>query len=171
MTETKTPAPPAPLAPIPSPPAVPLGLEAGEKKTKSVYGLLIKTDLTYEVVEHKNFAKAMGCQLELLDSGKCKRFAAYADEEGLVKDVGMNDLAAYVLDILGFNIRTFIAGVRGNILLVNIDDEKKIPQAEVEELLSLCKEIEDDDEDDDEEVMTNIIKKYKHLRLARGKGK
>ena len=134
------------------------------------YGLLIKTDLTYEPLTHKDFGKAVGSNIELLDGRRCKRFVAYADENGLHNNVGMNDLAAEVLDILGFNISTFIAGVRGNIVIVHITDEKQILGCEMAELVQLCEDVLKND-DNDETKSAEIKQKYKHLRSSRLKKK
>jgi hypothetical protein len=130
-----------------------------------VAGILITTKMGYEVIERYSDLRLPGGRpLERFYG--TKKFAAYVDESGLVDDVGMNDLAAYAMDFLGFNLRPFLAGVRGDVILVSAKDGESphLSAAEARDLCLLLDNLlahneDDSDSDGDEGAVAPVWKR------------
>ena len=167
-----------------------------EKKKARVKGVLICTDMTFRILGPKegDFASAIKCEnVEMIPSTAAASFIGYCDEEGLIKDVGSNDLGAQVLHFMGFNPSAFLAGVRGNIVITSatssgnewmkLDDAQEViklcaaiiaaNEAEIEgRIVGEQEEEEEEDEQEEASIQEEIISKnFSHLRKQAKKKK
>jgi hypothetical protein len=112
--------------------------------------------------------------LALVPATRNAKFIAYCDEDGALKSgVGMNDLAAHVLDVMGFNVAAFIPfGVRGNVIITG--RRETMTAEDAAEVCKLCTAIvalddgKDDDGDEDgfEDGLLQLKGRFAHLRRS-----
>jgi hypothetical protein len=113
-------------------------------QAEKVYGVIVKTDGSASLLHSEDLLAAMGCLVEYVPQGPRCRFAALCDEEGAFKDgpgCGLNDLAAYMLSALDFEIRCFPTGVRGNIVIAPLKDGASLCQRDATRIMSLAESI------------------------------
>lgn len=133
---------------------------------KTVYGLLVKTNATYERVFIVDFRKALkGVRIERMPCGKCRRFWVYCDEEALLKDgIGFNDLGAYIINILGMPA-SMMGGLRGNILIVNCIDEKPLKKEDVEALEGACDQLKAAEDGPTDDLVDTLANQFRAAKL------
>ena len=111
-----------------------------QKKVKAsgAPGYLVRPDASHRpLAKGESVRAAIAGNVESLVRGRGCRFDAFVDDECLMKDVGPNDLAAELLAVLGFDLRTFLAGVRGPVVVRALND-RALRAQEVEDLRELC---------------------------------
>ena len=165
--------------------------EDGDEAKDGDYVLQLNTDGTYQRVSMKPAKKALRIQEALgilqkavggyietvpaTTAADTSRWTMYGDEEGAMKNrAGTNDLAAYVMRVLGFNHTCYarVGGVFGPFVVCSGNEKMPgLPVGDLHILEVLCDELATEKEDADEEgdedseaFMKPFLEAYRHLR-------